>query len=867
MENTKKRIFIYVMSFILPVVILCIAFFVNGFFGMRSFLTSNLELKIFPLFYYLKTIFSSSNDIFYSFSGLGNCFNVFAYYLFSPFNFLFYFISDKYIEVGITTLAVLKFGFCGLTFAYFLNKEFNEHYASILFACFYALCGYNVSNVSNIMFYDAIILLPLVILGLSRILKGEKSCLYFISLTLAIITNCVMGYVIAIFSVLFCGYKVAIAEKDNFLKIKSCCKEYFAETILAFGVTAWVWLPVFLRFCRAEYTFDGFFVIKTDLIMTMAKLFTSSGVNVVSDEFAKAPHIYVGVLAFAFVLLFFLNKKFSFREKFITTAFFAILYLFFSINGLLTFLNFCTDYSSFEGEPVLIASFLINFMLIYVAYKSFMEMDFLSGKDILAAGILYCTTAIVVMHFGGEVVDSGYVKFDMICLCCILYLLFAVKESKELIKSTIPLFVFVSLLNIGINTTNTFDDLQADHRMLPKEIFSRFYSDFRNKLTYIQEKDNSFYRTESDENISNEKWYRVYRNMPLLFGYNGITVYGNGFDRDLNEFYRYLGMSVYSNSRNHYGYDRNVTSLPYSLFGVKYVITSAEQMPLSYEKIYSSFGDDLLNIYENKFVFPIAFIVNNNEELYKPLGENNVFYTQNKILKDLANIDYGNVYDVHPFVEIEKVTVSEKFQPVDVKKTYKVDKKRDMFLSISDKNNMINYYEQVYKNDELLDYHIINKNAYFWLNKDKSENYFDLRFVKESADDWINYFIQEKFSVAVASENLDVLKKYRDVFVEKSCDIEKLSSSHLKITLNSSQNGQVLFLSVPFDKNWQFKVDGQKRLPEKVFGALTAIPLNSGDRILEMKYVSVEIRNGLIITILSLLLLLTGIFLPNRQEQ
>lgn len=859
------------MSFFLPVFLAYVVFVNNSFYETNSVLTSSLGLKIFPSFHYLKSLFELNNDVFYSFSGFGGCFDFFAYYLFSPFNLLFFFVSDKTVDLGITNLIILKFGFCGLTFSYFLNKEIKEHPVSILFACFYALCGYNISNTVNIMFYDALILFPLVMLGLSRIIKGEKSFLYCITLTLSIITNCVMGYIIALFSGLFFFYKVAASEKESLKNVKSNFVKYLLETIFAFGVTVWVWLPVISSLNSFNYIFSQnfaqFFAIKTDFLMTLSKLFSSGGVNVASEEFIKAPHVYVGVLALAFVIFFFLSKKFSLREKVATGAFFVILYLSFALNGFLTIWNCGIDYSAFWGDAILIASFVINFMLIYVAYKSFMELDSLSVKDLFVAGLIYFLLAFVVMHKNYVFVDNGYVKFDIVCFCCILYFLYVVNECKELTKSIIPLFLLIVLLNIGVNMDITLKDLYQDKEIMPKIAYSKFYSFFKENLKYIKEKDKSFYRIESDENIVEEGLYQAYRNLPLIFGYNGITEYNSFLDYEKFDFSKNFGVSWYNSCRNHFAYDRNASSLPYSLLGVKYVITSASQMPLSYSKIHSTNSyDKELNVYENNVVFPMAFIIKNNEELYKSFGENNVFELQNKLLKDLAGADYGDVYDVQSFKEVEDVAHFEDFKPIDIEKTFKIDKKRDMFLLISDKNYMNNFYEHVYKDGELFDYHELNKNAYFWLNPDKSKNYFNLRFEQKHLNEWMEGFVKDNFSVLIATENLNLLKKYRAEIAKKPCEIEKISSSHLKIKLNSPQDGQSLFLSIPYDESWKIKVDGEVRNPEKVLDALMIIPLNSGDKELEMWYMPFEFKIGLIISAIFLLLCGIGFVVSKRNN-
>lgn len=191
----------------LPVVLLFFCFLIRQIspLGFNSLLHGRLENILLPYFSYYKSIVTSNNDLFYNLSkmgGMGGLESV-AYYLFSPLNAFLLLFSDRFLNVGITLLIVLKLGLCGLTCAYFLNKQYGkDNYMIIAFACCYALSGHLVSNISNIMYYDGFILFPLVMYGVVKILREESSFLYFISLALTIVTNVLIGYMSAFFSVL-----------------------------------------------------------------------------------------------------------------------------------------------------------------------------------------------------------------------------------------------------------------------------------------------------------------------------------------------------------------------------------------------------------------------------------------------------------------------------------------------------------------------------------------------------------------------------------------------------------------------------------------------------------------------------------------
>ena len=78
-----------------------------------------------------------------------------------------------------------------------------------LFATAYALSGMLVSYQMNVIFYDAMIMLPLVIVYLEQLLDGEAAYPYSIALGLTLLLQFYMGYMISIFVVLYAFYYVS----------------------------------------------------------------------------------------------------------------------------------------------------------------------------------------------------------------------------------------------------------------------------------------------------------------------------------------------------------------------------------------------------------------------------------------------------------------------------------------------------------------------------------------------------------------------------------------------------------------------------------------------------------------------------------
>ena len=69
-------------------------------------------------------------------------------------------------------LTCIKIGLAGMSFALFLRLAFNKRpWAILLFACCYALMSYSSVYSLSIMWLDGLIFLPMIMLGIERLLK------------------------------------------------------------------------------------------------------------------------------------------------------------------------------------------------------------------------------------------------------------------------------------------------------------------------------------------------------------------------------------------------------------------------------------------------------------------------------------------------------------------------------------------------------------------------------------------------------------------------------------------------------------------------------------------------------------------------
>ena len=168
-----------VIAFLLPFVIMLTLFVIKGIypFGDRSFLSGDLYHQYMPFFSELLRKVRAGESLSFSWNvGIGSNFlALYVYYLASPLHALALFVPEKFLIEFISYLVVCKIGLAGWSCCYYLQKHFaSKSPVTALFACFYALSGFMAAYNYNIMWLDCVILLPLVILGLERLIKEGK---------------------------------------------------------------------------------------------------------------------------------------------------------------------------------------------------------------------------------------------------------------------------------------------------------------------------------------------------------------------------------------------------------------------------------------------------------------------------------------------------------------------------------------------------------------------------------------------------------------------------------------------------------------------------------------------------------------------
>lgn len=372
-QSKYKNITIGILCFMLPAVIVLIAFAKMKMapFGDKSLMIMDMSGQYVEFLCGLK-----NGDVFFSWSKAlgGNYIGVFTYYVSSPLSLLTIFCPNSKMPIAVLFLTVLKIGLAGFTFSLLLRYRFKRYDVStVLFSMLYGLMSYNIGYSMCIMWLDGVIWLPIILLGVEKILEGKKGWLLTFALFVSFISTYYISYMTGLFTAIYFIYR-CIEIKIGIKKFFNGICKFVISTVIAASWGAFLLLPTLASLFQGkigERNMDYSGVFNFSLIDSKLRYkFLPGGYDSITNS--GTPFIYCGILAFLLFVVFFALRKISIRSK-ISTALFTIL--------MFCSLWFCKldkvwhvfQYPNWFPYRY---SFLFSILIILTAYRAFAEFKF-----------------------------------------------------------------------------------------------------------------------------------------------------------------------------------------------------------------------------------------------------------------------------------------------------------------------------------------------------------------------------------------------------------------------------------------------------------------------------------------------------------
>ncbi len=237
-------------GFVLTAVILLGAYLAGGMFPFSEGTVAwcDMNQQLIPLFCDFKDILQGKASLFLNLQNAGgmNFYGVYFFFLSSPFSFLVALVDKADIPFLMNIMVLLKLSLCGLTAGVVLNRIFpkNGIFIASFLGASYALCGYGMLFYQNIMWLDMMYLFPIVVLGIYKLIKDNRPWLLALALTLCVIFNFYISFMVYIFVILFFGiYALFFKETDRRLFVNLAF-----SGIISLLASAFVWVPCLLQY-------------------------------------------------------------------------------------------------------------------------------------------------------------------------------------------------------------------------------------------------------------------------------------------------------------------------------------------------------------------------------------------------------------------------------------------------------------------------------------------------------------------------------------------------------------------------------------------------------------------------------------------
>lgn len=852
-EPVRKQGWVYSLSFFLPALVMLLVYISLGFypFGEKSLLTADMYGQYTCFISYLKDMPANGNDLFYTFSKSlgGDMFGFAAYYLLSPFNWIALFFSTRDLPQAMMLITLLKTGAADLTFSVFAARESGFRKGIPLFSAGYALMAFMFVYQQNILWLDAVIGLPLVLLGIHRLVTEKKPLLYAVSLGLCLAVNYYTGYILCLFAVLYFLYKAVMTTAFTSKEGRhACCRaavRFALSSLLAAGLAAVILLPTAFSLqggdkntqALSHLTLDSRFHVPDMLSKLHSNAFEGADLWT-----SNLPSIFCGVLTVGMVLLFFMNRQIRIREKLAAAGMLAVMTGSCQLDGVYLLWH---GFNNPVGFPCRQA-FLISFLLLYFGYRCYVHLGGTALRHLGYALVLYGALTLLTGQADRPYLEAASLWMDFLLLCLLAGLLAAVLLFPHLSARAKSWLLLGALVLQSANLLCNGRDTLSQIPYYSQSAFTGYVDAVQPVINRVKEEDNSFYRL--------EKTFQRDHNDPMLLSYRGLSHFSSTEKTATKKFLERLGLR---NNGNWVYYNQGSTIAADSLLGVKYLLARSRPNAC-YDELFTENG---ITVYRNPYALPLGFMAADAVDGVDPTGDN-PFAFQNRIFAamtgqgDLFVREENVTRSLHGLTEAGAGRYTVTGEGV-AEFTFTAARTDPLYVYLP--ADQLKRAAIAVNGRELGDYFDIRRYDVVYLGQfDSGEK---VTFTVRALEDAL-YFRNAYFYY----EDMERTAAVTQSLASHPYTIDQFTSSHLTGTVTVPEGRERLVTTIPADEGWTVRVDGQKAEPVKVLDAVWSVPLTPGTHTVEWRFVPKGFPAGAAVTAACLLGILAWIGWPRIRR-
>ena len=672
-----KEFSLIALSFFIPFIILIIIFNNNhiALNGYNNLTTAMIDMQSQYICYMrdFREILIHGESLIYTTEKVfgGDYMSLFTFYLSSPFNLFVVFFKEETIPLFFVWSSLLKMSFAGLNCYLFLRFTSKFNYSKIIFSLGYALTSYSLIYISNFMWLDGVMILPLVALGIHFLKDKKHYWLYPLAIAYSLMTSWYIGFMICIFAVLYFLYLFASTFSLKDKEFIGFAIRFAVFSLVGGLLSITYWLVAFMHLSGTK----GFSELPKSRWFSISSLLSGFLENNYSQtdlirQYNSYISMFVGVVPLVFAITFFCNKKYSYVER-LALFFLIAFYLFMSSNTMTAaLLHGGKEPTWFPGRY----SFIISLLVCYLGSKSMDEAHELHPlwylvPTAIGIGALFILAKVkhserlalypisvpsAIMYFVVILFASGISLFNL------LNKLPEESKIKSLIPHALSLLLVVQIISVyrGSNKvieTNVKDNqYQQYEKYLEDTSYSPYFKAIKN---YEKENGNQpFYRMESTFNRPGN--YNSIDNNPMFYSYSGLSNFSSSGKKEVESYMPRLGF--------HYNgffakYQAGSTYSINSFLGIKYLLEDRNARynihPYfldynTFEKV-NLFEDGNMKFYKNNNAFSLGFSSDKAGNFFVNEGvraaSGNVYWFdhfeyQNQIFKDIDRSIDENIF-------------------------------------------------------------------------------------------------------------------------------------------------------------------------------------------------------------------------------
>lgn len=788
----------------------------------------------------------------------------------------------------------------GIFFYLFLKRVSLEDFPSIIGAVLYSFSGIVIVRGAWIHYTTEVFFLALLLWALERYFQEKK---YALLITSICFLFCHRGvYYVVLYSLFLLVYAVGryyCIREDNRLKFSLYllhCFEIWCVSLLISSVFVIPNLFQTLNSGRGGETAEALqnilsFVFAPpswDRIVAIFDTFFSPAMNNVWNSSyyvligLDGPMFYCGI-----IVLFLFPQAFRIKEQQVKRLLYAVSTLILAymlLPGVTYIFNFGISDKYFKLSSLWMVAFIISVSML--ALNEIVNKQLSISKKIITIEFISISCIFIYVEFINErysvntlmksaVVALGF--WGLWFLLLRLYKQIPNRTWKFVVLGCVCLELFFSSYGVVRDGQYAFSKaiLEADQG------YSGPYSDAIRFIKQYDDDTKDYYRIAKDFYLSPLMIYKSaeFPTEAMYYKYNGLEYLDSYALKSNIAFYEKMGIEIGKN-RTFFPENRNVLE---NFLGVKYYVSKG-MLPRNYIKINQFDGFEVgINNYNlplgftyDKYMKNEYFNILNKEEkdlslfyAYVPSQQMKMAEKQSLFEPSFPQIsdstsDFSQISWQQGCSNIEQLApdcIKMKAEELGAKIVYSLNNILGKSITFKikgeeDGQGNLLWYDGTRWHKKAFEISTISNQITIAFSNSEIQA---LSFEPTDENGKIvdeEYLIEEIKLEYIDMQKIDtILKNGYSERTKEVLDITNVSQNSIEGNI-TVKGDKMLFVSVPYDRGWKIKVDGERVLPECINYGFIGIPVGEGHHIIKMNYVMPGIRLGLVLTILGIVALI-----------